>query len=430
MRQESPEILDEARVNDPTQSPASIAADPAAQFESVLRFAAARGISDVHLKPHQRPLYRRQGVLISRRDEGLLEPEALLALAQVLIPATEQQIWQSRGQATFLLTLVGAGRFRVTVYLVRGLPTFAIRVIQPRVLSLRELNVPKVVQGWAMVPSGLVLVGSAPGSGQTSLWLGLLEAVNTASASARLLLTLEQPVEQVLDDKVAVIHQRELGRDVASVADGLELLARQDVDVLGLADLRQSDLPLALSAAEARCLVVASSAAGSAVGLVLKLLDAVPPERRSSFRHRLARVLRGVVWQTLVPGQDGRTQVPAFEVLVNCAPVQEFLRSDREIDGLQALVDSQQGRQLGMISLEQSMMDLLQSGAATAEALLSRARDPESLRARLAGVRTTGPVVALPVGQPSSTGVAAFAPLGSLPQRPSELSASRDPFRP
>lgn len=418
-------------MSDPVQTHAPSAADPAAQVEAVLRFAAARGISDVHLKPHQRPLYRRQGALISRRDEGLLEPEALLNLAEVLIPPADRAQWQSRGQVTFLLTLVGAGRFRVTAYLVGGLPTFAIAVVPPRVLSARELNIPKIAQQWATASSGLVLVGAAPGGGQTSLWLGLLETVNTASPAARLLLTLEQPVEQILDDKVAVIHQREVGRDVASVADGLELSARQDVDVVGLADLSRKDLPLAVDAAESRCLVVASSSAGSAVGLLHKLVDAAPPERRAGLRHRLARVLRGVVWQTLVPAPDGRAMVPAFEVLVNCAPVQEFLRGDREIDAMQALVDGPHGRQLGMISLEQSMMELLQSGAATAEALLARARDADSLRARLASVRTTAPVASLPTTAPSSSGIAAaFAPLAGLTPRSGEASGSRDPFRP
>lgn len=417
-------------MSDPAQSAAANPVDPASHFEAVLRFAAARGISDVHFKPHQRPLYRRQGVLISRRDEALIEPEALLTLAEVLIPATDRSTWQSTGQVTFMLTLVGAGRFRITAFLVRGLPTLAIRVVPARLLSLRELNTPKVVQSWATAHSGLVLVAGAPGAGLTSTWLGLLEAVNTASASARLLLTLERPVEQLLDDKVAVIHQRELGRDVASVADGLQLLDRQDVDVLGLADLRPSELPLALEACELGCLVVASTTASSAVAALAKLIEAVPADRRSAARQRLARQLRGVIWQTLVTGQDGRGLVPACEVLVNCAPVQDFLRSDRELDGLQALVDGPQGRQLGMVGLEQSMMELLQSGAATAEALLGRARDPEGLRSRLLSARATGPVVAVPAGVPSSSALPAFAPLGGSAPRPGELSASRDPFRP
>ncbi len=407
----------------------------AARLEAVLRFAATRGITDVHLKAQQRPLYRRNGLLISRRDEALLDPEELLAVAAQVLPPAEKAQWQARGQVTFLMTLVGAGRFRVTMYLVRGVPTLAVRVLPPRVLSLRELNMPKVTHGWPMAGQGLVLVAGPAGAGRTATWLGMLEGINTSAAVARQVVTLESPVEQLLDDKVAVIHQREVGKDVASLADGAQFLARQDADVVGLADVKPDELGLALDLAESRYLVIASTTGSSVVAVLQRLLDSAPREQRQSLRRRLAKSLRGVVCQVLLPRADGKGMVLACEVLVPVAAVAEFLRSERDLEELQVLMESPHGRQLGMGGMEQALQDLVQTGAVTLEAALTRSRDPEAFRNKMAMVRSTAPIMPIAASGHEPAAGMPFAPLGGAPLRTGSVPAMDagtlpDPFKP
>lgn len=420
---------------EPTAAMGTPPPEGAARLEAVLRFAASRGISDVHLKAQQRPLYRRNGVLISRRDEALLDPEELLAIASQILPPAEKAAWQARGQVTFLLTLIGAGRFRVTMVLVRGVPTLSVRVLAPRVLSMRELNLPKVTHGWSGASQGLVLVVGPPGAGRTATWLGVLEGINTSAAVARQIVTLESPVEQLLDDKVAVIHQREIGKDVASLADGAQFLARQDADVVGLADIKPDDLALAVDLAEVRHLVVASMTGSSVVAVLQRLVESAPRDQRPLLRRRLARSLRGVVCQVLLPSADGKGLVPACEVLVPAPSVLELLRSERELEELQQIMESPHGRQYGMCGMEQALQDLVQLGMVTLDVALMRSRDPEAFRNKMAMVRSTAPV--LPMGGPglqdSQVG-AHFAPLGGLPMRtPSsaalEAATLPDPFK-
>ena len=414
----------------------TLPSDSSARVESVLRFAASRGISDVHLKAQQRPLYRRNGVLISRRDEALLDPEELLAVAAQILPAAEKAAWQARGQVTFLLTLIGAGRFRVTMYLVRGVPTLAIRVLAPRVLTVRELNLPKVTHGWSAVAQGLILVIGPPGAGRTSTWLGLIEGINTTSAVARHVVTLEGPVEQLLDDKVAVIHQREIGKDVASLTEASLFLARQDADVVGLADVKPDDLPLALELADARHLVIASTTGSSVVSVLVRLVESAPRDQRQLLRRRLARSLRGAMFQVLLPSADGKGVVPACEVLTLAPSVVELLRSDRDIEELQLLMESPQGRQYGMCGMEQALQDLVQLGVVTLDVAQTRSRDPEAFRAKMAMVRSTAPVV--PIGAAGSLDgqmAGSFAPLGGTPQRTPSITgvhpiAAPEPFKP
>lgn len=416
----------------------SVGAPPpegAARLEAVLRFAASRGISDVHLKAQQRPLYRRHGLLISRRDEALLDPDELLAVAAQILPAAEKTQWQARGQVTFLLTLVGAGRFRVTMFLVRGVPTLAVRVLPPRILSLRELNIAKLAHTWPMAAQGLLVVAGPPGAGRTATWLGLLEAVNTSAAVARQIVTLESPVEQLLDDKVAVIHQRELGKDVASVADGAMLLARQDADVVGLADVSPDDLLLALDLAEARHLVIASTTGSSVVAVLQRLVESAPRDQRGLLRRRLAKSLRGVLCQVLLPSADGKGMVPACEVLAPTAAVVELLKSERDLEELQAMMESPHGRQQGLCGMEQALQDLVQSGAVALEAALTRSRDPEAFRNKMAMVRSTAPIMPMSGIGSAPAAEAAFAPLGGLPLRHTSSAAPDsgglpDPFKP
>lgn len=382
-------------------------AEVEARLDAVLRFAAARGIADVQFKPSQRPLYRRFGQLISRRDEPVFSADDLLALAYKWLPPDQRAGYERQGDATFVLTLVGCGRFRVTFLRARGVPALSVRVIPPRILNLRELNLPRVLGNWAILHHGLLLVSSPPGAGKSSTWAAMVEHINTASTAARQVVTLESPLEQQFDDKVAYICQRELGVDTADVQSGLHTAMQQAPDVLAVDAGSAQDLGTLAEAAELDLLVIATVTGGGAVDVVRRLLDAAG-DRRSLMRQRLARRLRGVVHQQLAPTADGKGLTPVCEVLHMAPQACELLRGDRDIEGLQAIIDSPSQRGVGMMGYDHAIIDLVQSGSVTPEAGLACARDPDALRPKLATLR---PMATPAAGVPMSTPAAVTPPL-------------------
>lgn len=359
-----------------------------ARLDAVLRFAAARGLTDLHIKAGQRPVYRRSGTLISRKDEALFSDADLEELTTGLVPADRLERLSATGQVTFSLGLVGSGRFRVTAFRQRGAISLAVRMVPPRPGTLRELNLPRVLANWLQPSGGLVLVTGGPGSGRTATWAALLEQVNTSSPASRHLVTLEDPVEALFDDKVAFVQQREIGTDVHDLATGLQALARQDVDVVGVGDLDLDTFGGALALAAQGRLVVAALAGGSVVDVLERLLDHAGPTHQAWLRTQLARHLRGVSWQTLVPTADGKGRVPACEWLTVVPQVADALRTAPDPSAAVAsLLDAPTARAAGQSSLDASLLELVQTGGVALEAALAVARRPEELRARMAGQR-------------------------------------------
>lgn len=360
---------------------------PAARLEEVLRFAASRAIVDVYLKAGQRPLYRRFGQLISRRDEATFGGDDLLAVVTAWLPPGQAVGWRDHGRATWVHGLVGAGRFRVTALRSGGEVVLAIHILAHRLANLRELNLPRSLAAWAQWSHGLVLVASAPGHGRTTTWLALLEQVNTSAPSAVQVVTLEDHLEQHLDDKVAFVQQREIGRDVPDLTQGLQDALAQHADVIGIGDLQPEAVAAAAAVAGLQRLVVGCTRGADAIDVVRLAVAAQPPHLREAMRAQLARRLRGVVHTVLVPAADGKSMLPASEVLVVIPAVAEFLRSDRDLDGLAAFFDSAASRPSGMISRDASLAEWVQQGQLSLETAQRFAKDAEALRARIGGGR-------------------------------------------
>jgi len=379
-----------------------------ARFEALLRFASARAIADLHFKPGLRPLYRRFGELIWRRDDPSYSGEDLAAIAGAWMPAAARRGYDARGHATFVVNLVGCGRFRITAVQSRGAPTLAVRVVPPRVASLRELGLPKAVAQWATATGGLILVSGGPGSGKSSVYGALIDQVNTASASPRQIVSIESQIELAFDDKVAVIHQREVGVDVPDVATALAAAAHQGPDVIGVDVAGLGDLSALVAIAEQPILVIAVVGAGG----VVDALRRVAAGQGAELRAALARRLRGVVHTALVGSADGKGLVPACEVLQPSAAVIEILRGDRPLDALQAVIDAPAARAAGMIGLDHALVELVQAGAVGFDPAIAAARDPDTVRARLTGVRSPTTVVAqgAPLPAIAATAAAEFKP--------------------
>jgi twitching motility protein PilT len=364
-----------------------------ARFEQVLRFASTRGIAEVHIKPGQRLLYRRAGALISRKDEATFSESDLDEVADGLVPGAWLDDWAKGRDVTFPRGVVGCGRFRVTLFRQRGAVGVVVHVVPSKAQTLRELNLPKIFGNWALLPRGLVLIGGAPGSGRSVTWQALIEHINTVAPQPRHVLTLEDPIEVLFDDKMAFIRQRELRTDTGDLRDALSHVARMDCDVVAINDLAAADIGLALSLAEQGRLVLAVVAGGTPVQWVRQILDQQEPARREPLRHRLAAQVQGLSYQTLVPTADGKGRVPAVETLSMTAQMADVLRGAGDVGALQPLID--QGRAYGSQTLEQHLVDLAHAGTIAVDQALQASDQPDALRNRIAGVAVGMPLQAI-----------------------------------
>lgn len=362
--------------------------DVSVRLEAVLRFAAARNISDIHIKPRQRPLYRRIGLLISRKDEPTFDDAELAELAGQLLPPHLAEQHRAGQDVTFAHSLVGSGRFRITLLRQNGAAGIVVRPIPAKVASLRELNLPKALSAWCQPMSGLVLVTGARGSGRSATWAALVEQINTSAAGSRHIVTIEDPIEALFDDKTALVRQRQIGTDTPDLASALQGAARHDVDVVAIAELTPQAFAPALALCEEGRLVLASMPAAGAVDAVRRIVEHQGPANEAQLRRRLARVLVGAVAQKLVVQVDGQGRLPATELLIGCQPVCDFLRSEVDLDRIERVMS--EDRNAGMYALDQSLYDLMHTGRIALDAGLAAARRPEELRVLMTGSRSAG----------------------------------------
>lgn len=339
--------------------------DASARFEKILRFAAERQISDIHLKAGQRPLYRRAGVLITRREEVPFIEGEMAEIAQGVLSPNQAKTFNTGADVTCIWGVVGSGRFRIRLYRQRQSVALAVRVLAARPTPLRDLRLPAAVAGFCAARDGLVLLCGAPGSGRSTTMLSLIDAINTASGAARHVVTLEKPIEVHVEDKLAFVSQREIGLDTPSWSAGLHGATSHDVDVIALAEIADpASLKLAITAAEAGILVFACVPAADIARAVRRLLGMVDAESAIGLRRRLAGVLLGATSQRLVPGADANKRFPAVELLVANEHSYQILYNG---DDPAALYDVMHSRAGGMQTVDQSLAEMVRSQVVKAE---------------------------------------------------------------
>lgn len=355
------------------------------KFGTVLRFAAERRLTDVHFKAGQRPLYRRSGRLISRREEAIFDEAALTEIAGSLFNAMQAQEFNAGAEITTPYGLVGAGRFRVHVFRQRGTISLAVRVLPPRASTVRELHLPQAVSSLANAESGLVLVCSGSGHGRSASLAAIVDAINTASQITRHVATVESTVEVLFEDKLAWISQREVGVDCNDYVSGVLGAVSQDADVIVVDDLPDGPTwDAVLRAAESGCLVVAAVRAMD-VAQMFRVLHGLPAsERQASFRARLAGLFLGALSTKLIVATDGKTRYPASEVLMANDVVYTLLRDGHDPAALYDVMHQHQPQ--GMQTIDQSLHDMLNANVVSSEIAMVHAMRPSELQV----MRSTG----------------------------------------
>lgn len=321
-------------------------------------FSKARslGASDIHLTGGKIPMMRLAGKL-QKLDEAVIHAQALEQFLRQLLPEHLQQILKQCGEVDAAFCDAAGERYRLNVYQQKDAYALAIRLLASKIPACEEIGLPQSVQNLLTLTQGLVLVTGATGSGKSTTLAALVERFNQSQALH--ILTLEDPIEYVYPQGLALINQREIGRDTKSFASGLRSALRQDPDVILVGELRDAEtIAIALTAAETGHLVLATLHTQDVMSSISRILDALPKSQQQ-VRTQLAECLQAVVCQKLLVRADGAGRVAAFEVLIATDALRNLIREGKTHQ-LASYV--QTGARYGMVTMADYIASLKKQG--------------------------------------------------------------------
>ena len=352
-------------------------------FVNLVKAARAANASDLHIAANRPVLIRTMAELKPLEPKPLTAAEVEGLLLPLLGPRRRRQL-EERGYVDLAVQVPGAGRLRANISRIQGGLKGAFRLALPRPFTLDELALPKELAKVVSHHQGLVVIAGPSGHGKTTTLGALVDLIN--STRAHHILTVEDPVEIEHPRKAAVVSMREVGRHTLSFAAALKASLREDPDVIVIGELRDREtVEIAMTAAETGHLVMATMSTPSAAKTIDRLIDMFPPDDQSQVRASLAGALRAIVAQRLVPTKDGKV-APAIELLTGVLPLAVLIR-DNKLFQLPNLM--QRGRSLGMIRLDESLIDLVKRGKISEETALANADSKKEMTIALRGPAST-----------------------------------------
>jgi twitching motility protein PilT len=353
--------------------------EPSLNLQQLLSLCVEKGASDLHLNPGRPPVLRISGALHSI-DAPVLDDAATADFAREL--CTKPEHWEElneRGTTDFGLAHTTGDRFRVSVLRQRGRLSAVLRLIPSKLLSLEAIGLPEACLGLLRRPRGLVLVTGPTGSGKTTTLAAMIDWINTNLD--RHIVTIEDPIEYYHTHKQGLVTQRELGSDVPSFPEAMRRVLRQDPDVVLLGEMRDLDtISAAITAAETGHLVFGTLHTTGSARTVDRIIDAYPANQQDQIRAQLSVSIQAVISQVLLPRQDGRGRIAAFEVMLMTPAIGNLIRKN-ETNKIQSTL--QTSRRMGMIALDDHLLDLHKRAVITREVALDAAQNPADIEVRL-----------------------------------------------
>ncbi len=350
------------------------------RIDRFLAILPKRNGSDLHLSVGSPPVVRIDGELERMRYRVLTDGDFF----NLVGPITPPRIWetyQETGDVDYAYQMGKEARFRVNLFRQERGSAAVFRLIPSRVPTAEDLNLPAAIAGLYAVQRGLILITGPTGSGKSTSLAGILDRMNKRLAHH--VVTIEDPIEFVHTNDKSVFTQREIGPDVQSFAEGVKAAIREDPDCLLVGEMRDLEtMRMALTAAETGLLVFATVHTNSAAKAVDRIIDAFPAAEQEQVRIVLAEVLRGVVAQQLLKKKGGG-RVPSFEILLGSTALSNSIR-----EGKTSMINNMiaTGKARGMISMDQSLTELVRNGLVEPAEALDRAIDKESFKTMIAGL--------------------------------------------
>ncbi|NLE30151.1 MAG: PilT/PilU family type 4a pilus ATPase [Phycisphaerae bacterium] len=357
-----------------------------AKIASLFKALIKLGGSDLHLKAGAKPRIRLQGSLKALAMDPLTDEQILEMMFAIMSPAHKEH-FKVNGASDFAYDLHGQDRFRINVFRQRGVTSVAARRVTRTIPTPEQLHLPPHMLKIADARQGLILLSGITGSGKSTTIAAMIEYINMGRACH--IVTLEDPIEYLFEDRKSFINQREIGIDVNNFHDGIKYLMREDPDVVLIGEMRDKEtFSAALQAAETGHLVFGTVHASTTAQTISRLLDMFPAEERALIRQSLVFNLRAIVTQKLLPSiLEGVSRVPAVEILLTNPMVKKLIEDSRETEITSILRSSYRD---GMQDFTESLRQLVDKEWIEVEVAYEVAPNPEELKMRLRGISTGG----------------------------------------
>ena len=357
------------------------------ELNEILQIALRGAASDIHLKAGLPPMFRVNGALVPLKDGKRLPSEEVARMSFGIMNEFQKEKFKTTNEVDLAYGVPGLGRFRVNVFQQRGTIGAVLRVIPFKIMTVRDLLLPTVLESIALEQRGLILVTGTTGSGKSTTLAAMIDHINATETNH--IMTIEDPIEFLIRDKRSIVNQREVGVDTMSFSQALKSALRQDPDVILVGEMRDLEtIETALTAAETGHLVMSTLHTLDATETINRIISVFPPYQQKQVRLQLASVLKAVVSQRLLPREDGKGRVAAVEILKTTARVRELIEDkDRTKEIPDAIA---QGHQTyGTQTFDQSLMSLVKNGLVGYEEARRQATNPDDFALRFSGISGT-----------------------------------------
>jgi twitching motility protein PilT len=343
-----------------------------------LHYLIEHGGSDLHLKVPSAPVIRVDGSMNPIDGLAPLTPEDTeRAVHEMLGDPTKLQEFNDDGEVDFAYSIPGLARFRCNAFRQRGSVSVVVRAIPVSIKSIAELSLPPVIRELAEEERGIVLLTGTTGSGKSTTLAAMIDHIN--STRRRHIVTVEDPLEFLHEDKKSIINQREVGMDTGSFKRALRRVLRQDPDVILIGEMRDEEtVHAALSAAETGHLVFSTVHTVDAAETVNRLIDFFPPHMHNQVRAMIGSTLKGAVSQRLVPTIDGSGRIACCEVLRMTGRVRDMITDPAQTGKLPEVIA--EGSFYGMQTFDQHLFEHLKSGRVEMDTAIQFATSPHDFK--------------------------------------------------
>jgi twitching motility protein PilT len=348
----------------------------------ILTTAVQTKVSDIHLVIGKPPMVRLNGKIMPLTNFPEVTAESSKALIYSMLYQDQIARFEERLELDFSYNVPGLSRFRVNVLSQKNGIEAVLRLIPTKIPTPREIRLSDAVVSLTKLPRGLILVTGPTGSGKSTTLASLIDLINLERSEH--IITIEDPIEFVYENKKCIVRQREVGLNTHSFNEALKHSLRQDPDVILVGEMRDLEtISLAITAAETGHLVFATLHTQDAPQTVDRIVDVFPPYQQQQVRVQLASTLKAVICQQLIPRIDGRGRVAAREVLIVTPAISNLIREAKTHQIYSAI---ETGAKFGMCTLETSLAELVRERLITVDEAFAKANSLDTLRLKLSSV--------------------------------------------
>jgi twitching motility protein PilT len=344
------------------------------ELEDLIQIIIAEKGSDIHLSVGSHPIIRVDGSLIPLMKKPILTNTDMLGFIKVLLTKDQETKFLEEHEIDFSFAAKDGVRFRGNGFYQRGAISIALRHISNVIRTFEELKLPAILESFTQRPQGFFLCVGPVGQGKSTTLAAMVELINQTRSEH--IVTIEDPIEYIFEPKMSLIDQREVRVDTVDFYTGLHSAFRQDVDVIMVGEMRgQETIGTAVTAAETGHLVLSTLHTNNAAQTIDRIIDTFPAGQQDQIRVQLSGSLTAIFSQRLIPSIAGGL-VPAYELLINNPAVSNLIR-ERRTHEIQTVIET--GMELGMIDMNRTLVELVQTGEITVENAFAYSTNPSGL---------------------------------------------------